>query len=149
MKYFAYSQKEFLYKYIVMLSDIDQFRHMSFANYLRLMFLASDAFLMPNMDLSFTNQYCLKLKDSRMQFKRQTMAGDSILIKLNASHVSDLDFSLFYTFVTEHAGDLIALGRQTFELRSSCNNNFARLPDAMKQQLKMIEIEEEHLLYKY
>jgi acyl-CoA thioesterase FadM len=96
MKYFAYSQKEFLYKYIVMLSDIDQFRHMSFANYLRLMFLATDAFLMPNMGSEFTGRYRLKLRDSRTQFKRQTIAGDSILIKLNTSHVSDTDFSFFY-----------------------------------------------------
>ena len=101
MSYFAYSQKGFLCKYIVMLSDIDQFKRMIFVNYLRPVFLAADAFLMPNMNLELTDQYRLRLKDSKMQFKRQTVAGDSILIKLDSLHVSDCEFSLFYTFVTD------------------------------------------------
>ena len=82
MQYFAHSQKEFVYKYVVMLSDVDQFQHMSFANYLRLMFLATDALFLDALKRDFLMTSRLVLNESRMQFKRQTTAGDHILIKI-------------------------------------------------------------------
>ena len=93
MEYFAYSQKAFVYKYVVMLSDADQFRHMSFANYLKLMFLATDALFVSCFDEGFLTRYRLRLRDSRVQFRRQTVAGDSILIKINSSELKDAGFS--------------------------------------------------------
>ena len=107
MEYFAYSQQAFVYKYVVMLSDTDQFEHMSFANYLKLMFLASDALMVSCHDKEYLNEYRLSLINSRLQFKKQTVAGDNILIKVNSSEVQDGQFSLLYTFVIEGAGELV------------------------------------------
>ena len=64
MEYFSYSQKTFVYKYVVMMSDADQFQHMSFANYLKLMFLATDALFVTCFDGPFLAQNRLKLLQS-------------------------------------------------------------------------------------
>lgn len=149
MKYFAYSQKEFVYKYVVMLSDVDQFQHMSFASYLRLMFLATDALLMTDINQEFIHQFRLTLRNSNMQFKRQTIAGDSILIKINASHVMEDNFVLVYTFIAENTGDLIGLGRQVYQMKLLQGNNVVPLTLTMKQLLETIEVDEDQLLYKY
>ncbi|MEI7751468.1 MAG: acyl-CoA thioesterase, partial [Candidatus Omnitrophota bacterium] len=114
MKYFAYSQQAFIYKYVVMLSDTDQFQHMSFANYLRLMFLATDAMFLSCSDRDFLVGYRFHLLASRMQFKKQSNIGDSILIKVNAAKGGPETFTLLYTFALEGAGDLVALAKQTY-----------------------------------
>jgi acyl-CoA thioesterase FadM len=150
MNYFAYSQREFVYKYVVMLSDVDQFQHMSFANYLRLIFLATDALLMPIEDGAFLSQYRLQLKSSRMQFKRQSVAGDAILIKINSSSkCMGSNFALIYTFIAENSGELIGLGHQAFEGQLVKDNMTVILPAAVRNLLKPIEVDEDHLLYKY
>lgn len=149
MQYFAHSQKEFVYKYVVMLSDVDQFEHMSFANYLKLMFLASDALLVSCCDSNFLSKYRLKLINSRMQFKKQTMAGDHILIKVNSSQIEDANFSLLFTFVTEGAGDLVGLGRQTYQMLDRSQGVTNSLNSNIQSLLGPIMVNEENLLYKY
>lgn len=149
MKYFAYSQREFVYKYVVMLSDTDQFQHMSFANYLRLMFLATDALLLNHCDQKFLSQYRLALEKSGMQFKRQTLAGDQILIKLNSSNVAMDQFTLLYTYVIENSGELVSLGRQVFKVKLLSKEGSFIFPEDLRHLLKTIEVDEEHLLYKY
>lgn len=149
MEYFAHSQKEFVYKYIVMLSDVDQFVHMSFANYLKLMFLAADALLVSCSAPSFLSRKRLKLTNSRMQFKKQTLAGDNILIKVNSSQVFGANFSLLFTFVIEGSGDLVGLGRQVYELKNRDDGSIQNLPENIKGLLLPIQVEEENFLYKY
>ena len=151
MKYFAYSQQAFIYKYIVMLSDTDQFRHMSFANYLRLMFLATDAMFLACSDEEFLSQYRFQLMDSRMQFKKQSNIGDSILIKVNASKSGDESFALLYTFVLEGTGDLVALAKQVYEVldvkkqSKICPMSLNRI----KGILEPLTVDEDFLIYKY
>ena len=149
MKYFAYSQKEFVYKYVVMMSDVDQFQHMSFANYLKLMFLASDALFFQFFTREFLENFRLIASDSRMQFKRQSMLGDHILIKINASQISNNNFTLLYTFVVEKNGDLIALGKQEFKLIRRIGVAPAKLPKPFTDLLLPMKVDEEFLLYKY
>lgn len=149
MEYFAYSQKEFVYKYVVMLSDTDQFKHMSFANYLRLMFLATDALLLPCFNSEFLSQKRIKLINSRMQFKRQTTVGDCTLIKVNSSEITGPRFSLLYTFLIEGSGDLVALGHQAYEVLNLSGEPPDELPDSLRTQIASILVNEEHLLYKY
>lgn len=149
MKYFAYSEQSFIYKYIVMLSDIDQFKHMSFANYLRLMFLSTDALILSSIELDFFPRTRVKLLTSRMQFKRQTAAGDHILVKINASEIGDTGFTLIYTFVIEGSAELVALGRQTYELVNASTGMPETLPEAVKKMLMPIKVDERHLLYRY
>ena len=149
MEYFAYSQKAFVYKYVVMLSDTDQFKHMSFANYLKLMFLATDALFVSFMNADFLLTNRLRLKNSRMQFKKQTVAGDDILVKINSSTIDGSQFSLLYTFVIEGTGELVSLGRQTYELVDPNNKDSKNISDDMRTLLSPIRVDEEHLLYKY
>ncbi len=149
MEYFAHSQKEFVYKYVVMLSDTDQFEHTSFANYLKLMFLAADALFVSCYDAKFLSEHRLKLDNSRLQFKKQTIAGNHILIKVNSSQIIDSRFSLLFTFVIEGSGELVGLGRQTYILLSREGNQPEYLSEAMKKILGPIQVEEENLLYKY
>lgn len=150
MEYFAYSQKAFVYKYVVMLSDTDQFKHMSFANYLKLMFLATDALFVGCFDEKFLSQCRLKLTSSRMQFKRQTIAGDNILVKVNSSTITNSQISLLHTFVIEGTGTLVGLGRQTFELINLQKNiPVSDLPENIKSLASAINVNEETLIYKY
>lgn len=149
MEYFAHSQKEFVYKYVVMLSDSDQFKHMSFANYLRLMFLATDALFVSMADENFLEKRRLKLVCTRFQFKRQTKAGNNILIKVNSAAAEGSRFSLLYTYLIEGTGDLIGLGRQTFELLDVNSGKAEMLPDGIHHLLGPIRVDEGHLLYEY
>lgn len=151
MEYFAYSQKAFVYKYIVMLSDIDQFQHMSFANYLRLMFLSTDALFVSLLDDVFLSRHRFQLIDSRMQFKRQTKIGDSILIKVNSSMVSDGRFTLLYTFVIEGEGGLVSLGKQNYEIRNVADAGEIdeTILGNLEKLLKPISVDENYLVYKY
>ncbi|MSR77768.1 MAG: hypothetical protein EXS63_06030 [Candidatus Omnitrophica bacterium] len=151
MQYFAYSQKAFVYKYVVMLSDIDQFQHMSFANYTKLMFLAADALFVSCLDQNFLCKKRLRLINARMQFKRQTIAGDHILIKLNTAGLTETQFSLLHTFVIEGSGELVGLGRQTYELTPLMERHPERIFDTpgIKNVLESIVVKEETLLYQY
>ena len=146
MEYFAYSQKAFVYKYVVMLSDTDQFKHMSFANYLKLMFLAADALGLACFNSDFLNEKRLGLVNSRMQFKRQSTAGDNLLIKVNSSEINGSRFSLLYTFLVEFTAELVGLGRQTYEISNLNGGPLKELPDSLRVLLEPIRVNEEHLV---
>jgi len=149
MEYFARTQREFVYKYVVLLSDTDQFKHMSFANYLKLMFLATDALFVCCQEEAFLAEYQLKLLKSKMQFRRQTVAGDQTLIKINSADILEDSFTLLYTFIIEGSGDLVGLGKQSFKLVQAVSGAGAGLPDKMLDLLKPIMVDESNLLYKY
>ena len=149
MEYFAHSQKEFVYKYVVMMSDTDQFKHMSFANYLKLMFLATDALFVSCHKENFLTQYRVKLINSKMQFKRQTVTGNKILIKINACGIIAPRFSLLYTFIIEGSGDLVNLARQSYEVVRYIDKHQTAFPENMEAVLNPIQVEENYLLYKY
>lgn len=149
MQYFAYSQKAFVYKYVVMLSDTDQFKHMSFANYLKLMFLASDALFVSFYTEDFLEINRIQMVNSRMQFKRQTMTGDDILIKVNSTNIGDSDFVLLYTFVIEGTGELVGLGRQSYEVVDRTRKKLCSMPAGIKNFLIPINVDEKHLVYTY
>ena len=149
MEYFAHSQKEFIYKYVVMLTDVDQFKHMSFANYLKLMFLASDALFSGFSTPEFMTGKRLRLRDIKMQFKWQTVAGDNILIKINASQEMKSQIILLHTFVNEGTAALVGLGKQIFEIQDTTSSVPTDVPDDIRKLLMPIWVDEEHLLYHY
>ena len=132
-----------------MLSDTDQFKHMSFANYLKLMFLATDALFISSYKGLFLDEYRVKAVNSKMQFKKQTIAGENILIKINSTDVQDTKFSLLHTFMIEGSAELVGLGRQTYELLLLENNRPVILPEGIKLVLGPISVIEENQLYKY
>ena len=91
----------------------------------------------------------MKLDNSRMQFKRQTVAGENVLIKVNSTAITESSFSLLFTFVTEGAGELVGLGRQTYNMVDRQNNEIKALPDSIKSVLMPLSVNEENLLFKY
>ncbi len=149
MEYFSYGQKEFVYKYVVMLTDTDQFKHMSFANYLKLMFLATDALTGPCLTPEFLSNIRLRLTSSRMQFKRQSAPGDVIIVKVNATEINSSSFSLLYTFLIESSAELVGLGRQMYELANLKTNVAEPISDQMRNMLFPIKVEESNLVYRY
>jgi len=149
MKYFAYSQREFIYKYVVMFSDTDQFQHMSFANYLKLMFLSTDALLVSSCDSAFLDKYRVRLVDSSMQFKHQCVVGDNVLIKVNSTEIQESGFTLLYTFIIENTGRLVGLGRQSYMMLECKGMNSVRIPDQVARLLDPIKVDKDNLLYKY
>ncbi len=151
MEYFAYSQKAFVYKYVVMLSDTDQFKHTSFANYLKLMFLATDALFVSCFNSEFLDRSRLKLISSKMQFKKQTIAGDNVIVKVNTSGLMDFEFSLLFTFMIEDTAELVGLGKQTYQFINKRLDleKSAEIPSQMRSILFPIIVDEGNLLYKY
>lgn len=150
MKYFAYSQKQFVYKYVVMLSDSDQFKHMSFANYLKLTFLASDALLVGCFDREFLNCFRNKIQYSKMQFKRQSVPGENILIKINSSSILKNNYSLLFTFVIEGTGELVGLCKQSYVVIDLLSNSpVDDFGSQIRGVLEPIQVSEENLIYKY
>jgi acyl-CoA thioesterase FadM len=128
-----------------MLSDIDQFKHMSFANYLKLMFLASDALFLAfsNTQKNFFNKIYLKAVKSQMHFKHQTSFGDEILVKVYAAHLMEKRFELFYRFTIEGWDEAVAHGRQEFEVMDILSLKPVELPTPLKSFLGIIEIDPE------
>lgn len=149
MKYFAYSQKEFIYKYVVMMSDIDQFKHMSFANYLKLMYLAADALLSPVCTEKFLSSFRFQNTNARMQFKKQSIRGKSIMIKVNSTMVETNAFELRHTFLDEETAELVGLGWQKYSVLDLEGNSSSRIFDEIYDCLKPIQVDPENLLYKY
>ncbi len=143
MEYFSFNQKEFDYKYVVMLSDIDQFKHMSFANYLQLMFLASDAlclvFSKSQKDFFYTTH--LKPVMSQMHFKQQTSFGDEILVKVHAANIHETGFDLYYKFAIEKEDLPVAHGKQSFEVTSIPSGKRILLPQSFRDFLETIQME--------
>jgi len=148
MEYFAYTQRNFVYKYVVTMIDTDQFEHMSFANYLKLMFLATDALFLSASDPRFFLKNRVGLVNSRMQFRRQSSVGEKILIQINSVRDSGPNFSLIYTYVIEGKGDVVALARQTYQLLAGGTRSES-LPPVISGLLESIQVDEEHLLYRY
>ena len=84
-----------------------------------------------------------------MQFKKQTVAGENILIKINSSEIDGSQFSLLYTFVIEGTAELVGLGRQTYKIFDLKSQPLLQVPSDIRNLLGPIHVDEEHLLYKY
>lgn len=142
MEYFTFNQKEFDYKYVVMLSDIDQFKHMGFANYLKLMFLASDALFLvfSKSKKDFFYKTHLKPVISQMHFKQQTSFGDEILVKVHSANITDKGFDLFYGFTIEGDELPVAHGKQEFEVTEIPSGKETVLPVELRSFLETIHM---------
>lgn len=107
----------FVYKYIVRYNDIDQFKHMSFANYLKLMFIVVDVLLESKID---HDVFRLKFISSSMKFKKQTILGDKILISVEAIKLLKTyhRMTINFRFRIEGSDDITGFGSQEYEVKS-------------------------------
>ena len=132
-----------------MMSDVDQFKHMSFANYLKLMYLVADALLGPVCTEEFLGAYRFQNILSRMQFKRQSVAGKGIVIKVNSTLTEENSFELLHTFLDEETAELVGLGWQKYSVFDLKKNVPVRILSEINDCLKLIEVAPQNLLYKY
>ena len=119
------------------MSDIDMFRHMSYANYIKLLFLASDACLL-NLTSEFLDVMRIKVIKTEMNFKYQTKLGDHILIRVNTSVLRKSSFDLLYNFTLENSEQKIGSGKQSFILESLAGGEMI-MPESLNAMLGQIQ----------
>ncbi len=146
MKYFEHSHSDFVYKYIVTMSDVDIFRHMSYANYIKLLFLASDAFLLSSLTPEFLITVRIKATKTEMDFKYQTKLGDHVIIRINSCNISKNSFCLRYTFTIENTETEIGFGRQLFELDDLLLSSGVLMPEMLQRALGQIQVVDSSLV---
>jgi len=135
--------REFSYPYVVMWSDIDQFQHMSFANYLKLMYLSCDGFFLDYYKRHPEHFEAIRISPfhSQMQFKDQSNFGDRILIEVHSANVALDGFDLYYVFRNQSTSKLIALGKQSFSVSRPMLNGRESYPDSLLECLVNIQSE--------
>jgi acyl-CoA thioesterase FadM len=138
MPYFGHAAKGFFYRYVVKFSDIDQFKHMSFANYLKLMCLSSDALFLPYYEKENIEKNRLKITDMGLKFKRQTEINDCLLIHINASEIEGVCFSLTHIFTMEISNEVVAVGFQKYQAVSTNGQPQSELNAMLENILKDI-----------
>jgi acyl-CoA thioesterase FadM len=99
--------KGFVFSHRVLPNDVDQFKHMSFANYIKLMFDAADTLFLKMLGDGFQDRFKTQLKYATVQFKQQTRTGDLIFIIPQVSKADNI--------VTIEAKYVIDLGMPTEE----------------------------------
>jgi acyl-CoA thioesterase FadM len=123
----------FIYKYIIRWSDLDQFQHMSFANYLKLMFSVVDNLIHASLD---TSQYRLHHLEASMNFQKQTVLGDKVIVKTQ-SEIIGMIIKLYFQFELEASSEKVGYGVQLYEIRDT-NTKQLVLPKNIVQILDKI-----------
>ena len=114
------AKEDLLFSYCVLPGDVDQFKHMSFANYVKLMFDASDTLFVKNLGNNFQEQWMPKLKYASLQFKKQTQTGDRIAILPKVRKLGD-KIALENHYIINHEKDdedIAATGLMIFDFVS-------------------------------
>lgn len=149
----AVRQSEFIFELIVTQGDITPYGCASFINYMRWVNIARDALLQwkkLGFDESCRNKIGIDVKFCDIQYKREAMLQDEILIKVNSSNIKPAEFTLLFTLIRKDNALLISLGKQKINFRDFETDNILNLPQSLvKDVLKPIEVEEGSLLFKY
>jgi len=112
------SPSGFIYEHLVTLSDVDQFKHTSFANYVRLMFVAADTLFLTYLGPEYAAARKMRLKFSKLHFKRQTVVGDVISIRVYDGAAQGSEIPLHFDFVLAGSNEAVATGFQLYEVVS-------------------------------
>lgn len=149
----ASRQKEFMFELIVTQGDITPYGCASFINYMRWFNIARDALLQwknLGFDDSLKGKIETEVKLCDMQYKREAILQDEILIKVNCSNIKLSEFTLLFTLIRKDSALLISLGKQKINFRNFETDNILNLPQSfVKSVLKPIEVDERSLLFKY
>ena len=136
VSHFGLGNSEFIYKYTVLPSDIDFFRHMSYANYLKLMYTSADTLFVEALGL-FLGQVYLKATNTKMKFKHQTKMGDKILIRINSKNISFESFDLCYVFLLENTNNVVAVAEQTYRVVNINNDVLIKKLSPMLSEIRI------------
>lgn len=149
----AVRQREFIFELIVPQGDITPYGCASFINYMRWVNMARDALLQwkrLGFEESLRNKLETEVKLCDIQYKREAMLQDEILIKVNSSNIKPAEFTLLFTLIRKDNALLVSLGKQKINFRNFETNDILNLPQSfVKDVLKPIEVDEGSLLFKY
>jgi len=149
----ADKQKEFVYELVVTQGDITPYGSASFINYVRWYDIARDALLQwrnLGFDESLKSAIETEVSFCNIQYKREAMLQDEILIKVNASEIKENEFTLLFTLIRKDNALLISLGKQKINFRNYRTGALLILPEGLvKNILKPIAVDEKSLLFKY
>lgn len=151
--FLATKQKEFIYELVVTQGDITPYGSASFINYIRWYNIARDALLQwRNLDFDDSLKSVVETEVSfcNIQYKREAMLQDEIIIKVNSSDIKDDEFTLLFTLIRKNDALLISLGKQKIKFRNFKTGDILNLPQSLVTNiLKPIELDEKTLLFKY
>ncbi|MBM3246868.1 MAG: hypothetical protein FJZ13_06070 [Candidatus Omnitrophica bacterium] len=149
----ASKQKEFIFELVVTQGDITPYGSASFINYVRWYNIARDALLQwRNLGLDEALRNIVETEASLcdIQYKREAILQDEIIIKVNSSDIRQDEFTLLFTLIRKADALLISLGKQKIKFRNFKTGEILNLPAAfIDNVLKPIEIDEKNSLYKY
>jgi len=149
----ATKQKEFTYTMVVRQGDITPYGSASFINYVRWYNMARDTLLQWHglgiVD-SLRNVIETEVSFCNIQFKREIVLQDEIIIKINSSNIKEKEFTLLFTIIRKDDAVLISLGKQKISFLNFETGEVLDLPQPLVQDiLKPIEVNEKLSLFKY
>jgi len=152
-RFTASRQKEESIELVVTQGDITPYGSASFINYVRWYGIARDSVLQwrdLGLEDSLRSLVEIEVKDCNVQYKRQAMLQDEIIIKINSSNITQKEFRLLFTLIRKDNALLISLGRQDISLRNYKTGEILNLSESfLNNVLKPIEVDEKDMLFKF
>ena len=149
----ASKQKEFTYELVVTQGDITPYGSASFINYIRWYGIARDALLQwrnLGFDDSLKGAIETDVSFCDVQYKREAMLQDEIVIKINSCDIHENMFTLLFTLIRKSDALIISLGKQEISFYNSKIEEILNLPEPLVSNvLKPIAVDEKSLLFKY
>ncbi|MCK5081481.1 MAG: hypothetical protein KAR31_01115 [Candidatus Omnitrophica bacterium] len=149
----ASKQKESRVELVVTQGDITPYGSASFIHYVRWYGIARDALLQWR-DLGFDDALRsfveIEVSFCNVQYKRQAMLQDEIIIKTNSANVTKNSFTLLFTLIKKDDASLISLGKQEISFRDSKSGEILDIPEScIEKVLRPIEVDEKEMLFNF
>lgn len=152
-RFTADRQREFTFYLVVSQEDITPYGSASFTNYFRWYSIARDALLqwrLLGFDESFRSYIETEVLSCNIQFKREAMLQDEIVVKVNTSDIKEKEFTLLFTLIRKDNALLISLGKQRIRFFNTKTNEPLQLPITLVQNiLEPLELDQRNLIFKY
>lgn len=153
MRYTAQKQKEFKIETVVTQGDITPYGSASFIHFVRWYGVARDALLQwraLGFDDSLKSHVEIDVLFCNIQYKRQAMLQDEIIIKVNSANITEDGFTLLFTLIKKDDALIVSLGKQEINLRHSKTGEILKLSEALVENvLKNIEVDEKSMIFNF
>lgn len=147
------NQREFIHTIVARQEDITPYVRVSFINYVRWYNTARDELLHwqnLGVDDSLRNAIEIQALFCNIQYKREVMLYDEIIIKINSADIKDKEFTLLFTLIKKDGASLISLGKQKISLINFLTGEVLKLSQFLVQNiLKPIELQDKSIIDKY
>jgi len=98
---------QFEYAYTVGYSDIDIFKHMSYVNYIKVIFNALDSILLIGAEKKDFELMKFSIEKTQIQFMSSAVFGDQLLISVIAKNITASGFELEYSYFNKSNGLMV------------------------------------------